>query len=376
MIDRDSTLTIVVGGQSFGGWKEVRVTRGIERAAGDFDIGCTQRWPGQDARFEIAEGSSCEVWIGSDKVLTGYVDAIDTEYDADNAACRIVGRSKTCDLVDCSPNFDQLEYAGLDLAAVARKICAPFGIDVVASDTGPVYAVAAAHHGETAWKLIERLARQRKMLVMDDEQGRLVLAQLANQRADDVLVFPSDGLKRLQTKRDSSKRFSEYVVKAQAGARWLGAGTSDGTDPSIPSTLAHVEGAFYDRGVTRYRPKTVLSTGAAKKEGVLARAEWEARRAIGKALRVGATRPEWRQASSGALWRPNLLLPVTVPHANVDEQLAIAEVHYILNDQAGLVTELELAPPDAFTPEPPDAPGGGDQTGRWAGMGNTIAENP
>jgi prophage tail gpP-like protein len=369
----DSTLSVVVGGQRFSGWLDVRVSRGIERACGDFDISCTQRWPGQDERFDIPEGSTIQVYIGDDLVLTGYVDAIGVERDAENATCKITGRSKTCDLVDCSPSDKDLELAGLDLAQVARNVCAPFGIDVVASDVGSTYAVAAKHHGETCWKLLERLARQRKMLVLDDGQGRLVLAQLATTRADDSLIYPSDGLLKITTKRDSSKRFSVYTVKAQAGARWLGnVGTADGSDPSIPSTLAHVEGAFYDKGVTRYRPKTITNEGAAKKEGALARAEWEARRNIGKALRVGATRVKWRQ-SSGALWKPNLLVPVQVPEANIDQLLAIAEVHYIKNDGQGEVCELELAPPDAFTPEPPEAAGAG-QSGRWTDMGTAVSK--
>lgn len=377
MTARDSTLSIVVGGQRFGGWLDVRVSRGIERACGDFDIGCTQRWPGQDARFEIPEGATCEVWIGNDKILTGYVDAIGIERDADTASCRITGRSRTCDLVDCSPNDSDLELAGLDLAAVARRVAKPFGIDVVAGDTGSVYAVAAKHHGETAWRLIERLARQRKMLVLDDEEGRLVLAQLAPTRADDSLIYPSDGLKRISTKRDSAVRFSVYTVKAQAGARWLGdVGTADGSDASIPETLAHVEGVYYDRGVTRYRPKTILSESAAKREGTLARAEWECRRRIGQALRVGATRVKWRQ-SSGALWKPNLLVPVRIPAANIDQELALAHVTYVKNDTSGEIAELELAPPDAFTPEPPEQPdGGGGEGGRWTDMGNAVSSAP
>jgi prophage tail gpP-like protein len=376
MASRDSTLSLIVGGKRFGGWTDVRVTRSIEHGAGDFEIGCTQVSPGQDTRFVIPEGSTCEVWIGNDKVLTGYVDVIGIEREAEHASCRIAGRSKTGDLVDCSPNHTEVELAGQDLAAIARKVCAPFGIEVVADNTGPAYAVAAKHHGETAWKMIERLARQRRLLVLDDEQGRLVLAQLAKSVADDKLVYPSDGLKKLSTKRDSSKRFSVYTVKAQAGQRWLGAGTSDGSDPSIGGTLAHVEGVIYDRGVTRYRPKTILSEGAAKKEGALQRAEWEARRAIGQALRIGVTRVGWRQ-SSGALWKPNLLVPMTIPSGNIDQQLALAAVHYVKSEERGTVCDLELAPPDAFTPEPPDEPGNDTgQGGRWSGMGTAISGTP
>lgn len=365
-------LSLIVDGRKFAGWLDVRVSRGIERACGDFQIKATQRWPGLDERFEIPEGSACEIRIGEDLVLKGYVDVIDQDLDADAASIEIAGRSKTCDLVDCSPDFDPTELAGLDLAAVARKVAAPFGVEVVARDTGPTFAVAAAHHGETAWKLIERLARQRQILVMDDREGRLVLTRLGRDRAIDELVHPS-GLKKVRTHRDMSRRYSKYVVKAQAGARWVGIGTSTGAAGDIASSLAHVEGAAVDRGVTRHRPRTILNEGAAKKEGAMARAEWEARRNIGLALTFSATRVGWRQ-SNGALWEPGLLVRCKVPKMNLEAELALGEVHY-RKGADGTLCDLELAPPEAFTPEPPETPAGAGAGNRWGNMGNAVGSS-
>jgi prophage tail gpP-like protein len=356
-------LTLIVDGRKFGGWLDVRVGRGIERAAGDFEIRSSQRWPGQDERFEIPEGSRCEIMIGDDKVLTGYVDVIAHERDDNAANLTISGRSKTADLVDCSPDFELTELAGLDLAAVARKLAAPFGIEVDAKTTGATFPVASANHGETAWKVIERLARQRGILVMDDPEGRLLLTQLATERATDELVHPADGLLKIATKRDMSKRFSVYKVKAQAGGRWAGF-----TEGNVATALAHVEGSFRDSGVPRYRPKTLLNEGAAKKEGTMARAEYEARRNLGRGLQVRATRVAWRQRD-GALWRPNILVQCSLPQLNVEGTLAIGEVTY-RKGASGTVSELELMPPEAFTPEPPEAPGGeGGGSGlRWGGF--------
>lgn len=361
----DSELKIVVAGRKFGGWQDVKVSRGVERASGDFDIRCTQHWPGQDERFEIADGDACEIWIGADKVLTGYVEKNKVRRTGSEASCHIAGRSKTCDLVDCSPDFATVEYAGQNIGQIARRIAAPFRIDVVASDVGPIFPVAAAHHGETCWKLIERLARQRQLLVMDDPDGRLVLARLADTPSDDALVHPSDGLKMIETERDSSHRFSEYVAKAQAGGRWTDVGSD--SEASAAESLAHVQGStFRDPGVTRYRPKTILAEGAAKKEGVDARAEWECRRRIGQALKVNASRVKWRQYSSGKLWVPNLLVPVQIPAANVDARLALSEVSYRKNDADGEICDLLLVPPEALTPEPPETPAGaGGAGGRW-----------
>ncbi|MCW5738001.1 MAG: hypothetical protein KIS73_28020 [Enhydrobacter sp.] len=366
--DPDHVLKLIVDGREFAGWLDIRVGRGIERAAGDFRIGATNRWPGSDAVFLIPEGAPCEISIGKDKVLTGYVDAVEQARDAGSAGITVSGRSRTADLIDCSPDYDTVELAGLDIAQVARRVAAPFKVEVVAQDTGPAFAVAAAHHGESAWKLVERLARQRQLLVMDDEEGRLVLARLASVRAHDKLVHPADGLKQIATKRDMSGRFSVYKVKAQAGERWAEEGSDLGT---VAESLAHVEGSVRDPGVTRYRPKTIQNEGAAKKAGAQARAEWEARRNIGKSLGVTAIRAGWRQ-SNGALWKPNQLVAVEIPAMNLEADLALAHVSYIKGPQ-GEVVELSLAPPEAFTPEPPESAvadgSGGGQGIRW---GETI----
>jgi prophage tail gpP-like protein len=357
-------LGLIVDGRRFGGWLKVRVTRGIERAAGSFDIEATQKWPGLKTHFEIPDGAACEIWIGEDRVMTGWVDVVDAQRDGNDARVQITGRSRTADLVDCSDDYQMVEMAGVDLAAVARRLCQPYGIEVVAKDTGPVFPVASANHGESPWKIIERLARQRQILVMDDPEGRLVLARLATERATDRLVHPSDGLKKASVRRDMSERFSHYIVKAQAGNRWAGGGGSEGGE-DVPPALAHVEGSFRDPGVTRYRPKTMLSKGAAKTDGASANAEWQARRNIGRSKRVAAVRVGWRQ-SDGSLWRPNILVPCELPQLNLSAELAIAEVTYSKGDQ-GTLCEMSLAPPEAFTPKPPEAPqqGGGGGGGGW-----------
>lgn len=365
-------LKLIVNGKAFGGWLDVRVERGIEQAAGSFHIGATQRWPGLATHFDIPKFSPCEVRIDDDLVLTGFVDRVAGRRSGSAASLEISGRSRTADMIDCSPDFTDTELAGLSLAEVARRVAAPFKVSVVATGdaaTGQSFAVASKHHGETAWRLIERLARQRQLLVMDDEKGNLVLAHLGETRAKDRLVHPADGTLVAGFADDTAGRFSEYRVKAQAGERWSDVNSDVA---GVPAALAHVEGSFRDPDVPRYRPKTILSEGAAKKEGAMARAEWECRRNMGRSRRVSVTRVGWRQRD-GSLWKPNQLVQVELPQLNVQAELALATVRYIKSEATGTICEMELSPPEAFTPEPPEQPGGtGGQGARW---GDVLANS-
>ena len=51
----------------------------------------------------IRPGDLCQVFIGNDLVLTGFVDATPIRYDGNAVGVGVKGRSKTADLVDCCP---------------------------------------------------------------------------------------------------------------------------------------------------------------------------------------------------------------------------------------------------------------------------------
>ena len=100
--DPANQVRLVVNGQEFGGWKSVRIEGGIERQARSFDLEVTDRWPGQtDIPRRIRPFDACQVFIGNDLVLTGYVDATPIKYDGKSVGVGVKGRSKTADLVDC-----------------------------------------------------------------------------------------------------------------------------------------------------------------------------------------------------------------------------------------------------------------------------------
>ena len=104
MTDAVNAVRLLVNGTEYGGWKSVRIAAGIERQARDFDLDVTDRWPGQtEIPRRIQPGDPCQVFIGDDLVLTGYVDATPIRYDGKSVTVGVKGRSKTADLVDCCP---------------------------------------------------------------------------------------------------------------------------------------------------------------------------------------------------------------------------------------------------------------------------------
>jgi len=102
--DATNTVRLLINGQTYAGWISVRVSAGIERQARDFALEATDRWPGQtDIPRRIQPGDACQLYLGADLVLTGYVDATPIRYDGTSVSVAVRGRSKTADLVDCCP---------------------------------------------------------------------------------------------------------------------------------------------------------------------------------------------------------------------------------------------------------------------------------
>ncbi len=122
-------------------------------------------------------------------MLTGYIDNYLSEVGADRHAVRVTGRSKTEDIVDCTPDIKGGQFAGYKLDAIARAIASLFKIDVVVqTDVVEPFPDATIERHETGFAFLERLCRLRSVLATDDEQGRLVLTRAGNDRTHDALL--------------------------------------------------------------------------------------------------------------------------------------------------------------------------------------------
>jgi prophage tail gpP-like protein len=126
-------LQLIVNGTAWQGWQEIKVTRGCERVPASFDISATEKYPGQIGDVAIAPMSPCQIKLGSDLVITGYVDRVMPSISAGQHQLRIQGRSKLEDIVDCSITTDAIPHLSItvtDLVPLATQICKPFGITV------------------------------------------------------------------------------------------------------------------------------------------------------------------------------------------------------------------------------------------------------
>lgn len=344
-------LTLTVNGNIIAGWEKIRVTRGMERCPNDFDILMTEHYPvGDLADVVVLPGDPCQVKIGSDLVITGYIDKYIPGIDKQSHTVRITGRGKCQDLVDCAAEWPNGQVTGASALQVAQKLAQPYGITVTA-DPGafedPLVLKPIPQLNliltETAWEIIERTCRYRGLLSYENPDGNLYLSRVGTTSMASGFA-QGQNVESATFEMSMDQRFQKYNVYLQSvqAYRDVGAG-------------ANCIETVVDSNVKRNRQMSIIAEG----DGTLginvaqARGYWEKNRREGRSTKVTLTTDSWRD-SDGTLWTPNRLTTISLPSLKVQPDPAtwiISEVTYHL-DEKGTTAELTMMPPAAFTPAP------------------------
>ncbi|WP_439471347.1 phage baseplate assembly protein [Brevundimonas sp.] len=332
-------VTLKVGGMLFEGWTTVNVSKGLRFPAGSFSLSYAERPSADGAPLKIRTGEACEVLIGGELVITGWIDTATPEFDAESRRLTVTGRDRTADLVDCAALNSPGSWANRTLLQIASDLVQPFGLTVVArTDVGAAFRRFSLQQGETVWDALERMARFRGFLVVSTPAGQIEFITPGRRRAGFTLR-QSDMLSA-SAEHDVGDRFSLYVVKGQ----------SSGDDESNGRAAAGPKAEVTDPAIKRYRPTLILAEEQATLASLQARAGWEANVRAAAGRRVVAEVQGWRDPD-GALWSGDLIVPTDAPWLGIDGDILIADVSFELGE-SGSTTSLTLSPPDAYRPEP------------------------
>lgn len=362
-------IELLVGGQAYRGWTSVSVTRAMDAAAGAFSLSFSDSDPENVSSYFVTPGAECVVKVDGEVLITGYLDQVSPTFGARQHSINAQGRDRTADIIDCSAVHRPDQWSNLDVLALARILCKPFGIPVSAEvPVGEKFASVKLQQGETAFEALDRHLRMRKLIAMPDGAGGLLITRTGRDRSEVPLVQGRGGnILSASGKLDSSARFSDYFVKGQAGY-------SDDTDGE---TEAHIEGRVRDPGVGRYRPKLIIAEAGGTGGSAIDRATWECNTSIGKATSASITVQGWRQKPGGRLWLPNMLVAVRSPWLRMDGLMLIRQVVYSRDVTGGTTAQLEIVSPQAYEPEPPKekkAKAGKKQKGdQWGELAAAVA---
>ena len=359
-------VTVVIGGRRFAGWKSVHIEAGIEQVARAFAMEVTETFPGSVSLDTFHAGDLVQVYIGADLVCTGYITSTPVAYDGKAVKVQIQGKSKTVDLVDCcppsaavgkttqsdtwqgvkgksgtaveAPKQAATSWKNQPTSVIMAALAAPYGV-TVRDDVGIGEKLAnhTVNPGETVMASINRLITKDNLVVTDDAEGNLVIADPgAAGVCSDALVLGKNVLSA-SASFDASKLFSDYVVLGQ----------HKGTDEDFGATAAQDKGVAKNPDVGRFRLKVVKDSGQSANLTCRERAAFERNYDRARYWAVTYTVQGWRQ-SSGGLWPLNAKIVVTDEVLGIQSQLyLIAKLTFDLS-AGGMTTKIECCDPDGY----------------------------
>jgi prophage tail gpP-like protein len=340
--DPDNECRLVIDGKSYGGWTRIEVQRGIEQIAGGFVLQLTARYPGSEEPLQPCMGRACQVFLGNDLVITGYVDDFETDDTDTSSYLRVEGRDKTADLVDCSAVYKSGQWRNVRLEQIVADIARPFGITVAVApgtSTGDVFKRFALEEGEKAFAAIDRACRLRAVLPTSTPEGNLLLTN-ASEVNSGVRLIEGVNMLRFNSKHSWKERHSLITLKGQV----------PGDNQEYGEAAAHLMASAKDEEIDRYRPLVVIAEHGTSNKSLAERAQWEVNVRMGRGKRGGCSLVGWRtgkDGQEGPLWRENTLVHVTSPRMYLDMELLIVACSYQLTEK-GKKIDLTFARREAF----------------------------
>ena len=335
-------LVLKIGGQTFTGWTEIEVERGIERMPNTFKISATEDNPVSRGAAGIQKGSACTVSLGSDLVLTGSVNIVAPAIGPGQHALTIQGRGKCQDLTDCSAEWPNCQISGSNALEIAQKLAKPYGITVKnLGPAGPTVPQFNINVAETPAEILELITRHAQLLYYEAPDGNLILAQAGTVKAASGFA-EGQNIQAGSAVYSDAEQYSDYTVSL----------LSVNSSPLLVDNDSLYYANVKNPNVTRHRKLVTVAEGVpGGQELAQKRAVWDMNRRAGRGRAIRVTADSWRD-KAGKLWEPNTLAPVTSPRLRAKEPgLCIASVIYRLGE-GGKTSEVMLMPKEAFLPEP------------------------
>ena len=342
----NESIILKVGGQKFKGWTAATIEKSLYNMTGTFGLAATDIFPGSMEKWGIAMGDACSIEIYGQTIISGYIEDISIDYDAESHNIQISGRDKTCDLVDCSVETPN-EWKNQSIKSIVEALCNPFSIDVeidssVSTSVITKIADKKANEGDTVFDIISSLCKVHAILPVSYGDGKLTLTRAGTNHVNDTLELGRN-VKSGSLEQSNKDRFKTYTVKGQA----------IGKDNILSVTsIANLSGQATDDVILRYRPMVIFPETAVNGNGdCIKRAEWEARIRAGKSRSVNYQVQGWVQDNHD-IWPLNSLVRVKDFFLNIDSTLLISELSFSVDSDSGTITNLSLVDPGMFDPMP------------------------
>ncbi len=339
---KEDQVSLLINGKRIMGWDSIRITRGIERFPSDFELSLMDYYPSTDEQQLVKAGDPCEVLIGEDKVITGYIDSWNPAINKSQHQVNVSGRGKCQDLVDCSAKWTNNVISQSNALQIAQKLASWYGISV-SSDIGQLQNIPqfTLNWGESSQQVIERTSRWSALLYYELPDGNLFLTRAGTDIATSG-VSQGVNIEEANYSDSMANRFSDYVGVS------LSISPMGGDYTSVQNAFARdpeAEKMRYRNSISII--ESTLITAKREQESIV----WEMNRRYGRSKELRVVIDSWRDADN-QLWQINTLIPINIPVFGLTEKQWLLSEVVFMRGLDGTKAILTLTPPEAFIVEP------------------------
>lgn len=187
-------LVLQTQSNELSGFDFIKIKNRIDWLAGCFELTAFNRLSVDLTRVKSAvkQGDSVKLFKDGTLCLTGYVDRVETFYAGQKKGFKIIGRTKSADLTDCSA-FGTV-YRNRTAPEIIADICQPFGIAVKTDLKGFARLDNfTLNPSETIGNALARLVRRSNALLFSLADGSLCLTRRCMAKKVDLLLQSGKG---------------------------------------------------------------------------------------------------------------------------------------------------------------------------------------
>jgi len=340
----DTKISVSINGVKHTGWKKLYVNRSMTSLVGEFYFEITD-YKNSDVTL-IDKFQECIISIDlpngkSFTLMTGIIYSFTKSISGNEKYLSFAGRGKTSLLTDCANTYKTGTWKKSRIIDICQDLCDAYSIHVT-GELGPTIENFTRQIGETAYDSILRLCKSHSLLPLTTGKGELLLTYSGNDKSD-FNISEGANAKNIEIESDGSEQYSDYVFVGQSR-------NNNWTKKEI-----NIKGSAKDNDVTVYRPIVFVAERHMKADDITKRASWEAQVRSGRSQKVNVSVRGWLQDPYSVRSRPwviNEITQVLSTSLNIDSDLIISSVTYSIDSSSGIMTHMELLPPETFSPEP------------------------
>ena len=213
--------TMVVNGLVFEDWETVRIQWAWGETYAQFTFTCAERepYPLPGQVLQLAPGDMCEIYLAGIQVISGPIITRQVAYDANQHVVQLQGVSHSWFADRSSIEHKDSDFSNQNFLQIAGTILAPTGVgyETVGEIDNTPFESASPSPGEKIGQFLERLARDRKIIISNLPNGKYLFVG-EHQFPKIGELIEGENIKKMQCVITDESAYSEYVIRAQKKA--------------------------------------------------------------------------------------------------------------------------------------------------------------